>query len=130
MRILFACLACVMFAAATHAQAPAPQNGTPAHNIQLTAAPDVADAAAVNRAITVMVKNVSSCSAAEDAPSCACGFKDDLKKLKAAYDAAVAKHPGWNAENSVVAYINPANGRSVIINLPGIRRQLDACAKR
>jgi hypothetical protein len=130
MRILSACLSCVIFAVAAQAQAPAPQQGAPVHNIELTQTREIADAAAVNRAISVMVKNAASCSAAANAQSCACGFKADLKKLKAVYDAAVAKHPGWNAEGSVVAYIDPANGKSVTINLPGVKRQLDACSKR
>ena len=134
MRILSACLwYAVLAVAAAQAPAPAPAaHGTPVHNIRLTGARAVADAAAVNRAITVMVKNAASCSqvATQGARPCACGFTDDLKILKNAYEAAVAKHPGWNAEGSVVAYVDPANGKSVSINLPGVKRQLDACSRR
>ena len=53
MRILLACLAVVAVAAA-QAPAPAPAaQGTPLHNVRLAGARDIADAAAVNRAITV-----------------------------------------------------------------------------
>ena len=130
MRTLVTCLLCAVLAVAVHVQAAAPQPGTPVHSVQLTAAPDIADAAAVNDAITALVKDVASCSAAVDARACACSFGDDLKRLESAYDAAITKHPDWNAEGNVVAYVDPANGRSVAISFHGIKRQLDACAKR
>jgi hypothetical protein len=53
-----------------------------------------------------------------------------LNKLKSAYAATVAKHPGWNESDVVVTYQDAANGKSVMLNLPGIKRQLDACAQR
>jgi len=53
-----------------------------------------------------------------------------MKKLKTAYDAAVAKHPAWNAKDTVVSYDKPASGTSVTISLPAVKRQIDACAKR
>ena len=69
--------------AVTAAQAPAPApaaQGTLIHNIHLTGARDIADATAVNRAITVMVRNAASCSpvTTQGAKPCACGFTDDL----------------------------------------------------
>lgn len=131
LRISFACFSYViLLVAAVQAQAPAQQQGAPTHNIQLTRAREIADAAAVDRAITTMVEDAASCGAAQDKQSCACSFKDDLKRLGAAYDTAVAKHPEWKAEDSVVTYIDPANGKSVTINFPGVKRQLDACARR
>jgi hypothetical protein len=132
-RILLACLLWAVLTVAA-AQAPAPASaaqGTLIHNIHLTGARDIADATAVNRAITVMVRNAASCSpvTTQGAKPCACGFTDDLKILKNAYEATLAKHPGWNAEGSVVAYVDPANGKSVSISLPGVKRQIDACSR-
>lgn len=133
MKTLVTCLLCVLCsvtAAPAVAQAPA-TNGKAVHSIELTKAPDIADAAAVNAAISVLVKDAASCPAAtsKDRQACACSFKDDLKKLKSSYDAAVAKHPGWNEVDVVVAYLDAANGKSVTLHLPGIKRQLDACAQ-
>jgi hypothetical protein len=134
MRILLAYLLCAVVAvAAAQAPAPAPAaQGTPLHNVRLAGARDIADAAAVNRAITAMVRNAASCSpvTAQGAQPCACSFTDDLKILENSYEAAVAKHPRWNAEGSVVAYVDPANGKSVTINFPGVKRQLNACSRR
>jgi hypothetical protein len=111
------------------AQAPA-TDGKPVHNINLTEARDVADAAAINTAISILVKDARSCPAvAKNQQACACSFKDDLKKLKSAYDDAVAKHPGWNDVDAVVAYIDAATGKSVTLYLRGVKRQLDACAQ-
>jgi len=105
-------------------------DGKPVRNIELTETRDIADAAAVNTAISVLFKDAESCPAAplEDRQACGCSFKDDLKKLKSAYDAAVAKHPGWNEVDTVVAYRNAAKG-TVILSFPGIERQLNACAQ-
>jgi hypothetical protein len=133
MRIRIACLACAILAvAAAHAQPQTHQQATRVHNIQLKEKRDISDAAAVNRAISVMTRDVASCGSvsAKDPQACACSFKDDLKKLKAAYDAAVAKHAAWGAETAVVSYVDPASGMSVTINFHGIKRQLEACAKR
>jgi hypothetical protein len=133
MRIRIACLLCAILAvAAAHAQAQTRQKGTRVHNIQLKEKSDITDAAAVNRAISVMARNVASCGpvSAKDPQSCACSFKDDLKKLKAAYDASAAKHPAWEAETAVVSYVDSASGMSVTINFPSVKRQLEACAKR
>ncbi|HET9177313.1 MAG TPA: hypothetical protein VFQ24_03045 [Terriglobia bacterium] len=133
MRIRIACLSgAILAVAATHAQAQTRQQPTPGHNIQLKENGDISDAAAVNRAISVMVKDVASCSPAlaKDPATCACSFRDDLKKLRTAYDAAVAKHAAWNAEGTVVSYEGPVSGRSVTISLPAVKRQLEACAKR
>jgi hypothetical protein len=130
MRISPACLLCAVFALAVPPQAASAQ-GTPVRNIQLTEPRDIAEASAVNRAITLLVKDVASCSpAAQGSQSCACSFKDDLKKLRAAYDAAVAKHPAWNDDENVVAYTEPTDGKSVAISFPGVKRQLDACSGR
>jgi hypothetical protein len=116
------------------AQTPAPAlgvRGAPVNNIELNRPEDIADAGAVNRAITVMVKRAASCTpvSALEAQHCACSFTDDLKILNNAYKAAVAKHPSWKAEGSVLAYVDPANGKSIILNLPSVRRQLDACQR-
>jgi hypothetical protein len=104
---------------------------TAVSNITLSAARDIADASTINAAISVMVRDVSSCSSStsRDAQGCACSFKDDLKKLSSAYDAALAKHPGWGASATVVSYVDPASGKSVALNFPSIKRQIEACAK-
>jgi len=106
--------------------------GTRVHNINLTEARDIAAAGAVNAAISLMVKDVMSCNAPEkkNPQACVCSFKDDLNKLKAAYDRALAKHPGWNEPNTVVTYFDPVTGKSVALAFPNIKRQLDACEKR
>jgi hypothetical protein len=107
-----------------------PAGSTTVNDIRLTAARDIADASTVNEAISVMVKDVSSCrsSASKDAQTCACSFKDDLKKLSSAYDAALTKHSAWGAPATVVSYVDPANGKSVALNFPSIKRQIEACA--
>ena len=108
-----------------------PADGKPFHNIKLTEARDIADAAAISAAIRVLANDAASCpaSTSEDRLACVCSFSYHLKKLKSAYAVAVAKHPGWNEVDTVVAYVDAANGKSVTINLPGVKRQLDACVQ-
>jgi hypothetical protein len=106
-------------------------DGQPVHNIKLTEPRDIADTADVSGAISILVKDTSHCPAgtSKDRQACACSFTHDLKKLKSAYAAAVAKHPGWNEEHAIVAYRNATNGNSVILNFPAVKRQLAACAQ-
>ena len=121
----------VLIASAALAQAPA-SNGKPVHNINLTEPRDISDAAEVNGAISVLVKDTSHCPAEtsrDDRKACACSFTHDLKKLKSAYAAVATKHPGWIEEQAVVTYQNAANGNSVVLNLPAVKRQLNACAQ-
>jgi hypothetical protein len=122
----------ILAVAAASAQAQTRQQGRPVHKIHLTEKSEINDAAALSREISVMVRNVASCSPAlaKDPATCACTFRDDMKRLKSAYAAAVAKHAGWNAEDAVVSYDKPASGTSVTISLPAVKRQLDACARR
>jgi len=122
------CALSAIVAATALAQAPK-TTGTPIHNINLIEARDIADAAAVDAAISVMVKDAASCNSvtSKDPQGCVCSFKGHLKKLKSAYDSAVAKHAGWNEPNTVVAYVDPVNRKSVALNLPGVKRQLDTC---
>ena len=134
MRSSITCVVCSVLAVAfvqTSSAGPIAE-AVPVHNISLRAPRDIADAAAVNSAITVMLNDVASCSpaAAQDPRSCACGFTNDLKKLRQAYNTAVAKHPDWNAMNNLVTYVDAVNGKSVAINFPGIKRQLDTCTNR
>lgn len=129
--MLLACFLCALLSvvpAPGLAQAQA-IDGKPVHNIHLTDARDIADATAVSAAIGVLANDAASCpaSTSKDRQACVCGFNSDLKKLKSAYAVAVAKHPGWNEVDAVVSYLNAANGRSVTINFPGVKRQLDAC---
>ncbi len=133
MKTLLTCLLCALYpvvAASAFAQTRATVRN-PVHNINLTEARDIADAAAVNAAISVLVKAAASCPAAtsKGRQACACSFNDELKKLKSAYDAAVTKHPRWNEVDDVVAYQDAANGKSVALNFSAIKRQLDACSQ-
>jgi hypothetical protein len=104
-------------------------DGKPVQNINLTEARDIADATAVSAAISVLVHDTASCptSTSKNRQACACSSRYDLKKLKSAYAVAVAKHPGWNEVDAVVAYLDAANGKSVTLNFPGVKRQLDGC---
>lgn len=124
----FLCAIVSVMAAPALTQAP-PSDGKPVHNIRLTEAGDIADATAISAAISVLANDAASCPASpsKDRQACVCGFKPDLRKLKSAYAVAVAKHPGWNEADTVVAYVEAANGKSVTLNLPGVKRQLDAC---
>jgi len=133
MRIRTACLLCaILVVAAPGAKAQTRRWTTRVHNIHLKEKGDISDAAAVNDAINVMVRNVASCgqASAKDSQACACSFKDDLKKLRAVYNTAVGKHPAWKEDATVISYEDPASGKSVTINLPGVKRQLEACAQR
>lgn len=94
MKTWLTCLLCALSSvmpASVLAQVPA-ADGRPVHNIKLTDAREVADAKAVNSAITVLFKDAAACPAAtsKEREACGCSFKGDLKKLKSAYDAAVA----------------------------------------
>ena len=130
MRLFLPCSLCAVIVLTVRPPAASAQ-GAPVSNIQLTAPGDIADASAVNRAIGVMVKDVASCATEKQgSPSCTCSFKDDLKKLQAAYQAAVAKHPAWNEEDTVVVYTDPANGKSIAVVFPNVKRNLDACSGR
>ena len=122
--ILVSCLGIICWAALARAT-----DGKPVHNLELTRSRDIADAAAVNAAITVLSRDAESCPAARsgDRQACACSFKADLKKLESAYDYAVAKHPEWNEFDTVVAYRHTVKGTSVILSFPAIKRQLNAC---
>jgi len=119
-----------LIASAALAQIPA-SDGKPLHNIQLKEARDLADAAAVNTALNALFEDAASCPASpsKKRQSCGCSFGDDLKRLETAYAAAVAKHPGWNEVDTVVAYRNVGKGTSTILSFPGIKRQLNACAQ-
>lgn len=118
----------MLLASSVLAQALA-TTGKAVHNINLTEPRDIADAAEVNGAISVLVKDTSHCPAgtSRDRQACACSFTQDLKKLRSAYAAAVAKHPGWNEEHAVVAYRNAANGNSVSLVFPAVNQQLERC---
>jgi hypothetical protein len=133
MRMLTACLLWALLAvAAAHGQAQTHQRPRRVHHIHLVEKSAISDAAAVDGAINVMARNVASCSPAlaKDPQGCACSFRDDMEKLKAAYAVAVARHAAWNADNTVVSYDKPATGTSVTISFPALKRQIDACAKR
>ena len=122
------CALSAIVAATTLAQEPRTTRA-PIHNINLTEARDIADAASVDVAISVMVKDAASCNSvtSKNPQACVCSFKGHLEKLKSAYDSAVAKHAGWNEPNTVVAYVNPVNRKSVLLSLPGVKHQLDTC---
>ena len=100
------------------AQPPA-LSDKPVRNIELTDTHDIADASEISAAIDLLFK---------ERQACGCSFTHDVKKLHSAYASAVAKHPEWNQDDTVVVYRRPADDHTVILNLPGVKRQLDACA--
>ncbi len=103
----------------------------PVRNIMLTEPRDISDAAAVHYALGVLGKDVESCNpSSRGTQACVCSFKVDLKKLKDAYNAAVAKHPDLKEQATVVAYVDPANGQSsVTVVFHNIKRQLASCSE-
>lgn len=121
-------LVVVWMVSSVFAQVPA-TDGKAVHNVNLTEPRDVGDATRVNDAISVLVTDTSHCptGTSRERQACACSFTQDLKKLKSAYAAAVAKHPGWNEDHAVVAYRNTANGNSISINFPVVKQQLEHC---
>ena len=76
-----------------------------------------------------MLEKAASCrqSNSKARQECVCGFKNDFEKLRSAYDSAVAKHANWAEENTVVDYVNQ-NGKTVILQFPAVKLQLDACS--
>lgn len=109
-------------------RSPAPTGGV--LTITLTKSEDIADAAAVRAALRKIAEAAAPCNAtARDANSCACSRKVELKRLRLAYDAAVARHSDWRAENAVVSYVDPGTRNSVAIALPVVKRQLVSCAQ-
>lgn len=105
--------------------------GTPVHNIFLTDARDVADASAVNRALTIVSNDAARCRQSGGAvKACACRPTAGLRALRSAVDTAAARHPSWNTGDTFVNYTDPANGLSVATSLSGLARQLASCSKR
>ena len=102
-----------------------------AHAIELKETSDIEDASKVHDAVSVLVKDGTSCheKTNKEAEECACGFKEDLRKLKFSYDAAAAKHPSWNRQNTFVSNVDH-NGRTIALSLANVGRQLDSCASR
>jgi len=96
----------------------------------LTRRSDIADAAAVDDALRLMVSAAASCRS--PAPTCPCGLKQALGQLSATYHRAIAKHPGWNDPGTVVQYVHSASGRAltVAMDFPNLERQLGACNVR
>lgn len=133
MNRLFLHLPSIMIAALTSpASAQSPAALRPVHSIILSVSREIAEASSVNSAINTMVKDAAGCNSttSKDPQTCACSFKDDLTKLKQAYDETVAKHPAWNQEDTAVTYVDPSSGKSVAIYFPGLKRQLETCAKQ
>jgi hypothetical protein len=118
----------VLMASAALAQTQA-MHGKPVRNISLTEPGAIADAAKVNADIDGLLKDAASCPSANsnERRACVCSFKKDMEKLRSSYAAAIAKHPAWNEEDTVVSWRNPANEQTVALSLPGIKRQLRAC---
>ena len=104
--------------------------GTPVHNLFLTDARDIADASAVNRALTVVSNDAARCRrSGGGVQACACRPTAGLRALRSAVDTAAARHPSWNTDDTFVNYTDPANGLSVATSLPGLARQLASCSK-
>jgi hypothetical protein len=102
----------------------------PVHTIDLTDANDIADYESVAQALNHLSEKVQECYQAHPPPSsCPCQFPKELGALRAAYNAAVGKHPNWADKGSVVSYYDRARGQSDITNFSALKRQIDACGK-
>ncbi len=103
------------------AAVPAP---TPADNIDLTTAEDIADAKTVSADLTIITDKVMACvKEGAMAAECQCKFMADLGTLKDATAAALKKHPDWT--DKVVNY--RVNETSTALSFPGLQKQFDTC---
>jgi hypothetical protein len=89
---------------------------------------EIVDAAAVNAAISMLVKDADGCHPRTQ--ECICRLSTGLDNLDEAYRHAVAKHPAWGQSSMGVEYIDPMNGGSVGIVMSNVRRQLKACGRQ
>jgi hypothetical protein len=103
----------------------------PVHTIILRDSRQIADASAVNEALNALVNAAQSCSPTDmkARTACVCKRKTDVSALRVAYDRAIARNPTWNGSNTAVNYVDPRNRRSVGMIFPGLKRQIDLCAR-
>jgi hypothetical protein len=101
-------------------------------SIALKDARAISEAMSVNSAIDAMVRVAASCHVRgmEAALTCACNATGDLNKLKTVYRQTARKHPDWNEPNTVVSYVNPANGHSISLNFSALSAMIDRCERR
>lgn len=89
---------------------------------------EIADAAAVNAAISALVKDADKCQPRTEA--CICRLSSGLDELNNAYRNAVARHPAWGQSSIGVEYTDPVNGGSVGIVMSNVGRQLRRCERQ
>ncbi|HEX4737362.1 MAG TPA: hypothetical protein VH331_07360 [Allosphingosinicella sp.] len=87
---------------------------------------DIADAEAVNSAISALVKDADTCNPRSQA--CICRLTSGLDRLSNAYRNAVARHPSWGQPRAGVEYYTRAKG-TVGIVMSNVRRQLEMCGR-
>jgi hypothetical protein len=133
MSIRSALLAISAFAALStqaHGATVAQERG-PFRAIALKDARAISEAMSVNSAIDAMMKVAASCHAQgmKAALSCACSSTSDLDKLKTVYRQTALKHPDWDKPNTVVSYVNPANGHSISLNFSALSAMIGRCER-
>jgi hypothetical protein len=118
-------------AAALMTAAAAVADFTQVHTIELRGSGEIADAAAVNAALSALVQKAMSCPSSNMKARmvCVCRLRPEVVSLGRAYSSAITKHSAWNAPNTVVAYVDPRNGHSVGTVFPNVKRQLELCRK-
>jgi hypothetical protein len=129
---LLTVLASVAGAAALTASGAATGGMVPVHTIELHSSRDIADATAVETALSAVLQRASSCplSNMQSRMACVCRFKAELGSLRSSYSNAVVRHPAWNAPNTAVGFVDARTGLSNATVYPNIKRQLDLCPGR
>ena len=110
------------FAIALSAAGPANAAGE-GRIIELSDPGEIAQAAAVNRAINAVSDSVMACikSSSRTAIQCECRQTQGLATLRSAYEAAVADHPDWPQPNTTVWWSGTA------VNFSALKRELTLC---
>ncbi len=119
MKTLVLVASLLALAGPAHAQGQGP--------LELTVPADVEEATALNTGIDRISGKVTACiEGGGDPGACLCrNAAADLVALKGAYDAAIARHPGWRGR--VLFFTNADRSRSWNINMPGLEGALSAC---
>ena len=91
--------------------------------VELSDPGEIAQAAAVNKAINAVSDSVMACikSSSRTAIQCECRATQGLATLRSAYDAAVADHPEWPQPNTTVWWSGTA------LNFSALKRELTLC---
>lgn len=94
--------------------------------LKLTAPAEIEDAKALNAGIDRISGKVTACVERGGEPdACMCREAADIAALKRAYEAAIAKHPGWRGR--ILHFGNAENTQSWDINMPGLEGAFGGC---